>query len=177
MNQAIYHIVCTNGFGLPFRSFLLVLTLVATSASWAQDITLEDRPDSAAALEDLPGSRHLAAALSDPSSRTDTLMTLMVTARLLEDVALKDIGDAASLASRFRDDRSWLDRLALRYPDVPLRSTTLDVSAWFLLRELDQHELVPPPLVSPLGPASRDLMRQVFDRTNERLRLRFYRKY
>jgi hypothetical protein len=173
VNQAIYHIVCTSGFGLPFRSFLLVLMFVAASASWAQDITLEDRPDSAAALEDLPGSRHLAAALSDPSSRTDTLMTLMVTARLLEDVALKDIGDAASLASRFRDDRSWLDRLALRYPDVPLRSTTLDVSAWFLLRELDQHELVPPPLVSPLGPASRDLMRQVFDRTNERLAAAF----
>ena len=159
MSQAIYQIGRSSGFGFQFRSFFLVLALFITSALWAQE----------SALEDLPGSRHLAAALSDPASRTDTLMTLMVAAHLLEDVALKDIGDAASLASRFRDDRSWLDRLALRYPDVPLRSSSLDVSAWFLLKELDQHELVPPPLVSPLGPASRDLMRQVFDRTNERL--------
>jgi hypothetical protein len=181
---------------------LLVLTLFTASVSPAQEAALEDLPGSgqltaapedlpgsgqpaaapedlpgsgqpAAALEDLPGSRHLAAALSDPSSRTDTLMTLMVTAHLLEDVALKDIGDAATLAARFRADRSWLDRLALRYPDVPMRSSTLDASAWFLLRELDQHELVPPPLVSPMGPASRDLMRQVFDRSNERLAATF----
>jgi hypothetical protein len=176
VSQLIYQFGRSRGFGSSLRSILLVLMLFTASAAWAQEAVSEDLPgqdELAAVLEDLPGLRHLAAALSDPDSRTDTLMTLMVTAHLLEDVALKDIGDAASLADRFRDDRSWLDRLALRYPEVPTRSSTLDASAWFLLRELDQHELVPPPLVSPLGPASRDLMRQVFDRSNERLAATF----
>ena len=143
--------------------FFLVLTLIIASTTWAQE----------APLDELPGPRHLAAALCDTASRTDTLMTLMVAAHLLEDVALREIGDPASLAARFRDDRSWLDRLATRYPEVPMRSSALDASAWFLLRELDQHRLIPPPLVSPLGPAIRDLMRQVFDRTNERLAAAF----
>lgn len=141
----------------------LLLALIVAPASWAQEALLEGFPD----------SHRVAAALSEPASRTDTLMTLMVAAHLLEDVALKDIGDAASLAARFRDDRSWLDRLAQRYSEVPMRSPVLDASAWFLLKELDQHELVPPPLVSPLGPATRDLMRQVFDRSNERLAAAF----
>lgn len=121
------------------------------------------------AFEDVPRTRHLAAALSDQASRADTLLTITAVARLLEYGRQADPARAAELEARFREERAWLDRLAARYVDLPSRPSLLDPSAWFLLRELDQHQVSPDLLVSPLGPDSASLLRQVFDRSDERL--------
>ena len=121
-------------------------------------------------MEGLPTTGHLAAALSDPASRMDTLVNLTVMAQVLGDASLTDPG---SLESRLRDERAWLDRLMARFSDVPLRSAALDASAWFILKELNQHEIFPSSLVSPLGTDTRYLMHQVFDRSNERLAAAF----
>ena len=45
----------------------------------------------------------------------------------------------------------------------------LDPSAWYLQLELDRQQLAPGLLVSPLGPSDRSLIRQLFDRADERL--------
>ncbi|MGK2926116.1 MAG: hypothetical protein ACSLE2_10890 [Lysobacterales bacterium] len=121
------------------------------------------------AFEEIPRTRHLAAALSDQASRADTLLTVTAVARLLEYGREADPARAVELEARFREERAWLDRLAARYVDLPSRPSLLDPSAWFLLRELDQHGVSPDLLVSPLGPDSASLLRQVFDRSDERL--------
>jgi len=120
-------------------------------------------------LPDVPQRRHLAAALADDASRTDTLMTLAAVAALLQYGAHSDISRSAELETRFRNDRAWLDRLAARYGQLPIRPSILDPAAWFLSRELYRRELEPDNLTSPLGPDSGSLLRQVFDRSDERL--------
>jgi hypothetical protein len=140
-----------------------VLALLLVSSLKAQEITLEG----------LPTTGHLAAALSDPASRMDTLVNLAVMAQVLEDASLTDPGNAGNLEARLRDERAWLDRLAARFFEVPLRSAVLDASAWFILKELNQHEISPSSLVSPSGAETRYLMHQVFDRSNERLAAAF----
>lgn len=120
-------------------------------------------------FEDVPRSRHLAAALSDQASRGDTLLTMAAVARLLDYGRQADPASTAELESRFREERAWLDRLAARYVDLPSRPSLLDPAAWFLLQELDQHGMSPELAVSPLGPDSASLLRQVFDRADERL--------
>ncbi len=122
---------------------------------------------------DLPSTRHLAAALSDPESRADTLMTMVAVARLLEYGMAFDASQVDTLEARFRSERAWLDRLAGRYAELPMRGSLLDSAAWFLLLELDQQQLSPGPLVSPLGPSSGSLMEQLFDRTDEHLAAAF----
>ena len=118
---------------------------------------------------DLPDAGNLAAALSDQYSRTDTLMTMIAVARLLDYGVSADLDEIDTLKTRFRDERAWLDRLAARYLDLPMRGSQLDPAAWFVLLELDQHQVVPGLAVSPLGPAYSSLMRQLFDRSDERL--------
>ena len=118
---------------------------------------------------DLPVAEHLAAALSDQYSRTDTLMTMIAVARLLDYGVSADLGEIDALTTRFRDERAWLDRLARLYLDLPMRGSQLDPAAWFVLLELDQHQVVPGLAVSPLGPAYSSLMRQLFERSDERL--------
>jgi len=118
---------------------------------------------------DLPVAEHLAAALSDQYSRTDTLMTMIAVARLLDYGVSADLGEIDVLTTRFRDERAWLDRLAGNYLDLPIRGSQLDPAAWFVLLELDRHQAVPGLAVSPLGPADKSLMRQLFDRSDERL--------
>ena len=118
---------------------------------------------------DLPVAEHLAAALSDQYSRTDTLMTMIAVARLLDYGVSADLGEIDALTTRFRDERAWLDRLARLYHDLPIRGSQLDPAAWFVLLELDRHQAVPGLAVSPLGPADNSLMRQLFDRSDERL--------
>jgi hypothetical protein len=120
-------------------------------------------------LAELPGTRHLAAALADESSRSDTLLTLAAVAHLLQYGSQADASRVAELEARFRDDRAWLDRLAGRFVAVPMRPPLLDPAAWFLARELDQQSLSPDTLVSPMGPDSESLLRQLFDRSDERL--------
>jgi hypothetical protein len=118
---------------------------------------------------DLPVARHLAAALSDQYSRTDTLLTMLAVERLLQFGVSADLDEIDALTTRFRDERAWLDRLAGSYLDLHMRGSQLDPAAWFVLLELDQHQAVPGLAVSPLGPAYGSLMRQLFDRSDERL--------
>jgi hypothetical protein len=156
-----------------FRCIALfcVLALFTVFGSQAQESAVETPAETP--LETLPELRHLAATLSNPAARTDALMTMAVTAHLVRIAPVSDITEAATLQTRFRDERAWLDRLAIRFSNVPLRSTVLDISSWFILQELGQHQLSPSLLVSPIGPETHDLMQQVFDRTDERLAAAF----
>lgn len=121
------------------------------------------------APQDLPRVTHLAATLSDPSARIDSLMTMIAVATLMENTPVAAAADPAALEARFIDDRAWLDRLALHYIGLPMRGTHLDSSAWFVLDELELHQLAPGPDTSPLGPDAASLMRRLFDRSDERL--------
>lgn len=120
-------------------------------------------------LVNLPAPRHLAASLSDPQSRLDTLMTMVAVARLQVYGHSPVAGQFDGLATRFRDERAWLDHLADRYTHLPVRGSLLDPVAWYLALELDQQNLVPGLMVSPLGPSTEALLSQLFDRSNERL--------
>jgi hypothetical protein len=120
-------------------------------------------------LADVPGTRNLAAALADEASRNDTLLTLAAVAQLLQYGRQADPERLADLETRFRDDRAWLDRLTTRFAELPHRPSLMDPAAWYLERELDSYGLTPGILVSPLGPDTDSLLRQVFDRGNESL--------
>lgn len=113
--------------------------------------------------------KHLAAALSDPAARNQILMTLIAVERLVEYGVSAGFGDIADLEARFRDERAWLDRLASRHQGLSGRGSELDPAAWFVLLELDQHKMVPGPSVSPLGPEEKNLVRQLFDRSDVRM--------
>lgn len=121
------------------------------------------------AIEALPDTSHLAAALADNETRIETLLTLVAIERLLEFSTPGAAANPEALQARFRDERAWLDRLTLRYNHVPIRGSQLDPSAWFVLDELAHHELVPGLPVSPLGPGDPSMMRQLFDHSDERL--------
>jgi hypothetical protein len=137
-----------------------LLSLAAWTACGAQD---------AAGGSELPEARHLAAALSDPESRDDTLLTLLASLRMRDRARSGEAATAAELAERFRTDRAWLGRLSDRYVALPTRSPVLDPSSWFLLQELDQYQRVPGPGSSPLGPLVGDLLDRVFDAADERV--------
>ena len=115
----------------------------------------------------LPEARHLAAALSDPDSRIDTLLTLVAVQRLLDYGQYARVHEVSDYAERFRTERAWLDQLAGRYSMVPLRSSLFDPAAWSLLLELDQYDLSPGLAVSPFGPSTSALLAQLFDRSAE----------
>ena len=117
----------------------------------------------------LAGSAHLAATLSEPALRTDTLLTMIAVERMLDYAALSHKSDVMAWDARFRNERAWLDRLAKQYLELPSRGSQLDPAAWFVLLELDQHQMSPGPSISPLGPGNSSLMRQLFDRADERL--------
>ena len=118
-------------------------------------------------VDDLPEVRHLAAALSDPESRDDALLTLLASIRMRTYARATETATAEDLVARFRDERAWLERLNARYPDLPTRSPVLDPSAWFLLQELDQFQQVPAVTISPLGPLPNDLLETLFETSNE----------
>lgn len=140
-----------------------------TAACLSFPLAAQDDPPADAPWQDLPEPRHLAAALSDPESRDDTLLTLIALTRLLDYGRQADPERLAGLADRFRDERAWLDHLAMRFSELPRRVTLFDPSAWYLLLQLDQHDLLPGPLVSPLGPDAQTLLIQLFERGDERL--------
>jgi hypothetical protein len=141
------------------RCLLSAILLLCSSLSTAQD----ESP------AELPQVKHLAAALADEGSRDDTLLTLLAVANLLQYGSQADSLRVAELEGRFRDERAWLDRLSARFLEVPLRPSLLDPAAWFVTRELDQHNLSAGTLVSPLGPDDGSMLRQLFDRGDERL--------
>ena len=120
-------------------------------------------------IDALPEMKHLAAALSDRNSRNGTLLTMIAVERLLGSVSPGGLSDHDLMRTRFRDDRAWLERLAGRYTDLPIRGSQLDPAAWFVMRELSQHWMIPGIEVSPLGPEIAGLTRQLFDRSDERL--------
>ena len=117
-------------------------------------------------LGELPDMGRLVAALSDDESRVDTLLTLAVVAYMLAEV---DIPGLPEIEARWQDERAWLDQLAARFPTLPVRSSALDPTSWYVLLELDQHQINPPTLVSPQGPDTAVLTWQLFDRSDERL--------
>lgn len=136
----------------------LVLLLFAVQASASEEM---------AEKLGLPESRHLAAALSDPESRVDTLLTLVAVHRLVDYGRYARIHEAAEYAERFRQERAWLDQVSGHYTTVPMRSSLFDPAAWLLLLELDQHDLSPGTAVSPFGPRTAALQAQLFDRSAE----------
>jgi len=117
----------------------------------------------------LPTTRSLAAALAEPSLRTNALLTVTAISYILPRIPAIEPNQAAVLETLFLDNRAWLDGLAARYNSLPSRSTILDPAAWFIQQELGQHDIVPPIRVSPLGPASAELLEQLFDHSDERL--------
>lgn len=145
-------------------AFISLLILPFTGPLQAQE---EIEP--AATLDDLPGVRHLVSALSDSDSRMDTLFTMLVVAKLLETAPSINSADTQIVVDQFRDDRAWLDRLATRYLEIPMRSTVFDPAAWLIVRKLDRHGVEVDSLVSPLGPDLDVLLTQLFDRSDERL--------
>lgn len=153
---------CAATTGWPGRLALLVLGLItAMAGARAQDSAVEP--------VQLPGLRVLAAALAEPASRADTLLTLISLSRLMERAPPGDANAVAAQLATFRDDRDWLDRLAARHQQVPVRSPVLDSAAWFLQQELGQQQIHPPHDISPLGPGFALLTSQMFDRSDERL--------
>jgi hypothetical protein len=118
---------------------------------------------------ELPEVRHLAAALSDPESRIETLVTLVAVVRLQQRMAVARPLDIEAMALQFQEDRGWLDRLSARYGRLPMRGSLFDPAAWLLLQELDQYEMVPGANASPLGPDQEGLIRQLFERQDERV--------
>jgi len=141
---------------------LLAVTLCCGALS-AQQNTIEDP------LAEIPEVRHLAAALADEASRGDTLLTLAAVAQMLQYGSQTALENPGELEARFRDDRAWLDRLAVRFSTLPMRPALLDPAAWFLARELERQGLSPIGVASPLGPDTESLLRQVFDRSDELL--------
>jgi hypothetical protein len=154
---------------IPFRAGILTCLLAICQPIFAQPQPQEPVAEPVPSDLSLPGLRHLAAALSDPSSRADTLMSMAVLAHVLESSPAYFALEDGELEAGFSDDRAWLDRLAARFTRLPVRSAVLDASAWMITLELDQHQLAPPPLISPLGTKTADLMRRVFDRGDESL--------
>lgn len=140
-----------------FRAALLGLLLLPFSAFGSEE---------AAERLGVPGTRQLAAALSDPGSRVDTLMTMAAVLNLADYGRYARLDQVAAYTDRFRAERAWLDELADRYGTVPFRSSLLDPPAWLLLVELDQYDLSPGPAVSPFGPGTRGLLGNLFDRSN-----------
>jgi hypothetical protein len=116
---------------------------------------------------DLPGTRELAAALSDPGLRTETLLTLVALQNLADYGRFARAHEVEEYVLRFQEERAWLERLSERYPVVPLRSSLMDPAAWLLLLELDQYDLSPGPAVSPFGPGTGELLGALFDTSNE----------
>lgn len=155
---------CSNSRDGRRRRLRRALPVILAAVLLQGGLAAQEQP-----FDEVPRTRHLAAALSDQASRVDTLLTVAVVARLLEYGRQADPARAAELEARFREERAWLDQLSARYIDLPSRPSLLDPSAWFLLRELDQHGMSPDLPVSPLGPDSGSLLRQVFERTDERL--------
>jgi len=150
--------------------FAWFLSALATPlALQAQEDTSQTAEEIPATLDHLPEFRHLAASLSDPGTRLDTLFTMVVVARLVEHTDSIDAGELQLSMDRFADDRAWLDRLASHYLDIPMRSTVLDPSSWLIALELEEHGLQAQSMVSPLGPDMNAMLAQLFDRSEERL--------
>jgi hypothetical protein len=146
------------------RAFIMLWVCLATG------IAAQDAPETPeAAVRELPTERHLAAALSDASSRQDTLLTMLAVARLLDYGYGVDSSQLEALATRFREERAWLDRLASRYAYLPMRGSLMDPTSWHLQLRLDSRGLVPGHNESPTGPDTLSLLQQLFDRGDERL--------
>ncbi|MCH7506706.1 MAG: hypothetical protein IID60_05345 [Proteobacteria bacterium] len=148
------------------KTRVILLVLALSFAVPAQAETLDENPVQLpnGLSGELPGMEHLAASLSHQASRLEALLTMVVVDHLLEDPAA-----SGQLEARWQDERAWLDRLAARFPHLPLRSSAMDPASWFVLLELDQHQITPSSLASPQGPETTVLIRQLFDRGDERL--------
>jgi len=147
------------------RGLLLPLLWFVASAALAQEQHVNP--------QQLPGVRELGAALADPASRTEALLTVIAVSHTLQKAPVPEPAQLAGLEASIRSDRAWLNRLAARYSRLPLRSTLLAPAAWFIQQELARHDTLPPLRVSPLGPEYAELLEQMFNRGNERLAAAF----
>ncbi|HKJ18622.1 MAG TPA: hypothetical protein VJ984_14810 [Xanthomonadales bacterium] len=163
--QRIRRILTRIQCAMPWAGRLAPVLLLLTAMPYG----LHAQDEVVATLDQSPRVRHLAAAISDPDSRTDALLTMVVVAELMDNLPSLEADQVESTIEKFQDDRAWLDRLASRYLTFPMRSTVFDPAAWLIVRELDQHGLNVDSLVSPLGPELEVLLTQLFDRSEERL--------
>ncbi|MEJ8568990.1 hypothetical protein [Elongatibacter sediminis] len=160
----------TRKISLPgWPRFVVVLVLLLFAATGAA----QEAPEAAWEPPELPDLRELSASLAEPSSRNDTLLTLLAVSRLLGRTSPVDEEAVGEWADQFRDDRGWLDLLAARYVHLPSRSPILDPASWFVQQELGQQNIHPPHDISPLGPGFPALSHQLFDRSDERLAAAF----
>jgi hypothetical protein len=145
---------------------MVLLLLLLSSGASAQEDTLEEGslglPDILSG--ELAGIDHLAASLSHEDSRLEALLTLIMVDHMLQEPVV-----TGQLLARWQAERSWLYQLAERFPEVAIRSSAMDPTSWFMLLELDLHQIKPSTLVSPQGPSTAVLISQLFDRENERL--------
>ncbi len=177
----LWRILARTRHGVRATAFCVLLALASPWPVFAQEQAESpaDEPaesDATAAeivppatLDDLPRGRHLAAALSDPDSRMDTLFTMVAVAQMLDSASTLMPGLEGDAMVRFRDDRAWLDHLASRYLEIPMRSTVLDPASWLVKQKLEAQDLEVHSLVSPLGPEIDVLLDQLFDRSEEQL--------
>jgi hypothetical protein len=120
----------------------------------------------ASPFDDLPDIRNLAASIADPDSRSDALMTMLAVVRLQQHIPHLQADNLEAVRALFIEDHAWLDELASRYVSVPSHSSIFDPPAWLIVRELEQHDLVPISLVTPLGPGFETIIEQLFDRSD-----------
>ncbi|MEE8338712.1 MAG: hypothetical protein V3R56_01130 [Xanthomonadales bacterium] len=163
MNQSIFKFEHNGRNKISLAGLLVLLLSFGVSAQQETlDATPLELPGDLAG--ELPGIERLAASLSLESTRLEALLTMVVADHLLEDPVA-----AGQLETRWREERVWLDRLVEHFPELPVRSSAMDPAAWFVLLELDQHQITPSSLVSPRGPDTTILIRQLFDHSDERL--------
>ena len=133
-----------------------------SSGAPAQEETLDEDP--VEFTTGLPAVGQLAVSLSHEASRLDALLTMVVLDHLLADIPA-----SGQLEASWLDERAWLDQLVERYTVLPLRSSAIDPVSWFVFQELLKFQNNSSSLVSPQGPDTTILIRQLFDRGSERL--------
>jgi len=113
-----------------------------------------------------PSVRDVATVLADPDRRGDALYRVIALARHVEQARTTGSPPAPEAVA---DDIGWLDHLRARHGEAAARSPALDPAAWRSALDLRQLGMQPDSLISPLGPGLAAYLRQVFDRSDERL--------
>lgn len=114
--------------------------------------------------EQEPGD--LATALSAPASRDEALVSMAV---LLKAVQRWRAGEQGVIADLIAQDRAWLDRLRERYGKAEPAPPVLDPAGWMVRQNLLRQQSEGQALSAPVAPELNRLLRQVFDRGDERL--------
>lgn len=116
-----------------------------------------------------PAMERLAEAVADREHRDDALLTVAAVAQLQASLRARPADDPAAAARQLLSDRDWLEGLARRFGRPEPRSPVLDPAAWRVQLKLDQYQLVPSFISSPLGPGLEITLERVFDRDDAAL--------